>query len=432
MLIEFRATNYRSIGEEQILSLIPAAKQREYPQNIIPSGNHSSLNVIGIYGANGSGKSNLIQAMRLLDNLLYRSARAASTTPLPYDPFLLREGWVQRPTRFEIVFIVNQNKYRYGLEFDRTEVKTEWLFRKATGREVNLFQREGDVIEATSGLKGNDKLISAAIEATRPNSLFLSTCDMLNIQEAKDIFQWFRHFNVIDGLNTDREEITTVKMWETPSYREAINNYLDSLKLGFQNIEISTKDFETTDLPDEIDESTRRSLAAKLIGMKKYIVKATHSVYGEDGTESGNMLSWDFDDRESAGTKKAFQLSGPVIWVLIHGGTLVIDEIEARMHPIMTLHAINQFLNKETNPNNAQLIFATHDTNLLTYAPLRRDQIYFVEKNKWESTEIYSLSDFRYKDLKEETERPDTDKEKRYLEGRYGAIPMLGSFQLKN
>lgn len=127
------------------------------------------------------------------------------------------------------------------------------------------------------------------------------------------------------------------------------------------------------------------------------------------------------------------QLSGPILWTLANGGVLIIDEIEAKLHPIMTLNTIEAFLNKESNPNNAQLIFATHDTNLLSYAKLRRDQICFAEKNKYESTEIYALSDFIYfdknNDSKSEKERPDTDKEKRYFEGRYGAIPVLGEFQ---
>jgi AAA15 family ATPase/GTPase len=136
------------------------------------------------------------------------------------------------------------------------------------------------------------------------------------------------------------------------------------------------------------------------------------------------------EQNESAGTIKAFEISGPVFWALMNGGVLIIDEIEAKMHPNMTLDTINLFLNKETNPNRAQLIFATHNTNLLTYSKLRRDQIYFAQKNKWESTEIYSLSDFVYMGsndpAKLEKERPDTDKEKRYIEGRYGAIPVIG------
>ena len=139
------------------------------------------------------------------------------------------------------------------------------------------------------------------------------------------------------------------------------------------------------------------------------------------------------EDKESSGTKKSFDLCGAVLWTLDKGGVLIIDEVEASMHPKMTLYLINMFLNKQININNAQLIFATHDTNLLSYADLRRDQIYFAEKNEWESTEFYSLSDFVYLDkngsnLKSTKERPDTDKEKRYFEGRYGAIPILGDF----
>jgi AAA15 family ATPase/GTPase len=133
-------------------------------------------------------------------------------------------------------------------------------------------------------------------------------------------------------------------------------------------------------------------------------------------------------ERESSGSIKALQLGGPIVLALMTGGVLIIDEIEAKLHPLITLDTINLFLNTESNPHQAQLIFATHDTNLLSYSDLRRDQIYFAEKNNWESTEVYSLSDFVYlrNNNKEEKERPDTDKEKRYIEGRYGAIPVLG------
>jgi len=144
-------------------------------------------------------------------------------------------------------------------------------------------------------------------------------------------------------------------------------------------------------------------------------------------------MSWPIEEFESSGTKKALQISGAILSTLMKGNVLIIDEIEANMHPIMTLDTINLFLNKEINKYGAQLIFTTHDTNLLSYANLRRDQIYFAEKNKWESTEIYSLSDFKYlNDLDGSTakERPDTDKEKRYIEGRYGAVPMLGKFTI--
>lgn len=431
MLIEFKVSNYRSIGEEQVLSLIPTAKQKEYPDNIFTKGKHNALNAIAIYGANGSGKSNLLRAMRVLDRLIHLSARSSSTAKLPYDPFLLREGWENRPNKFEITFIVGSDKYRYGLEFLREEIVSEWLYRKGAGREVPLFLRKGDTIEPYPGLKGNSKIIDAAIEATRPNALFLSTCDMLNVEEATDIFKWFQHFNNIDGINTEKEEIRTVFMWDDLADKSEISKYLEALNLGFAGIDIIQKDFDETDLPNDIDEDARNQLIKAFSGQQGYSVSSRHKVYSPEGKATGKFTSWKFDDRESSGTHKAFHLSGPILWAIKHGGVLIIDEIEAKMHPLLTLHTINFFLNKETNPNNAQIIFATHDTNLLTYSELRRDQIYFTEKNGWESTEIFSLSDFVYlgdeSSPKFEKERPDTDKEKRYIEGRYGAIPFLGS-----
>lgn len=433
MLLEFKVSNYRSIGEEQTISLIPAPKQREHPQNILRKGRYEALNAISFYGSNGGGKSNILKAMSLLDKLVHISAKTPSTTRLPYDPFLLREGWDSKPTRFEISFVIKESRYRYGLEFNASEITQEWLFRKSTGREVNLFQREGEIIDVSSGYNGSKKIIDAAIEATRNNALFLSISDMLNIEEAKLIFKWFRNFNMRDGLNIE-EDISTVSLFESKEYKEKIRNYLRNLGLGLRDVEITRKDFEESELPIDLPENLRIQLAEKLKGSHSYSVYAFHRTYDLNGNPTEKSFSWNFNERESAGTQKAFKLSGPVLWALVNGGILIIDEIEAATHPILTLTTIDLFLNKESNPNNAQLIFATHDTNLLSYSTLRRDQICFAEKNEWESTEIYSLSDFVYfgeknGEFKSEKERPDTDKEKRYFEGRYGAVPILGDFQ---
>lgn len=432
MLLEFKVSNYRSIGEEQVLSLVPAPKQRDFPENILKKGKYDALNAIGIYGGNASGKSNLLLSMSLLDRLVHLSARASSTTPLPHDPFLLRDGWQDKPTKFEITFILDENRYRYGLEFSNEEVLKEWLYRKSQSREVSLFVREKDVIDVSAGFKGNGKTIDAAIEVTRSNALFLSTCDMLNVEEAKAIFQWFRYFHMINGLNTEEQTINTVNLLQNESFRDIINNYFLHLNIGISGFDISTKDFDPLELPENIPDGARNLLMEELKGKKSFTVFTKHRVYNEQGLPTNSELAWKLEERESAGTNKAFQISGPVFWALMNGGVLIIDEIEAKLHPQMNLDTINLFLNKETNPNNAQLIFATHDTNLLTYSKLRRDQIYFTQKNKWESTEIYSLSDFVYIDsndpTKLEKERPDTDKEKRYIEGRYGAVPAFGNF----
>ncbi len=434
MLVEFRVANYRSIGEEQVLSLRPDSKKGDGDNNLVVDGKYSALNALALYGANASGKSNLLLSMSLLDSLLHLSARASSTTKLPYDPFLLREGWDQKPTKFEITFLVQGVKYRYGVEYSLDVIEREWLYKKSVGREVNIFLRVGETIDPTIALKGNAKIIDAAIEATRANSLFLSTCDMFNIEEARIVFQWFRNFKMIDGLNSASEEMETVSLWQhgNQEFRDRINAFLGRMNLGLTAIEVTTKDFDASELPELLDENTRRALIGRLTGKMSYSVQAQHKLYSASGDETKAHLHWKLDERESAGTIKAFHLSGPILWALENGGVLIIDEIEAKLHPIMTLDTISLFLNPDTNPNHAQLIFATHDTNLLSYSNLRRDQIYFAEKNQWESTEIYSLSDFVYVDQKGDgstkRERPDTDKEKRYIEGRYGAIPILSSF----
>jgi AAA15 family ATPase/GTPase len=435
MLLEFSASNYRSIGEKQTLSLIPAPKQKDHEQNIIlKNDKYRALNVIALYGANAGGKSNILLAMSLLCRIVHISARTSSTTKLPHDPFLLREGWVNKPTTFEVMFIIGKNRYRYGFSFTAEAIKQEWLFRKTAGREVSLFERENDTIEVSSGFNGTKKNLDAIIDATRPNALFLSFCDMFNVEEAKQIMQWFRHFNMIDGLNTEMEEFKTIELWQKEEYKDKIKEYLSSVCLNIEDIDVVAKNFEETDLPADIPHDIRSHLARQLQGSQNYEVLAKHRIYDVEMLPTTKTVSWKWGERESAGAKKALHLSGPILWALANGSILIIDEIEAKLHPIMTLNTIDVFLNKESNPNDAQLIFATHDTNLLSFAKLRRDQIYFAEKNTWESTEIYSLSDFVYfgeKDgeFRSEKERPDTDKEKRYIEGRYGAIPALGNFQ---
>jgi uncharacterized protein len=254
---------------------------------------------------------------------------------------------------------------------------------------------------------------------------------MLNVEEAKNIFQWFRYFHMLNGLNTEDQAINTIALMNDGNFKDLITNYFRRLNLGVEGLEIQAKDFDPSELPENLPEGARSLISEQLKGKVGFAVYTHHQTYDKDGKPTGNNITWKMDEKESAGTSKAFQISGPVFWALMNGGVLIIDEIEAKMHPAMTLDTINLFLNKETNPHKAQLIFATHDTNLLTYSRLRRDQIYFAKKNSWESTEIYSLSDFVYigsnDPSKLEKERPDTDKEKRYIEGRYGAVPALGN-----
>ncbi len=411
MLTSFKVANFRSIGEEQILSLIPASNQREYTENIFESGKHPALNVISIYGANSSGKSNLLLAFYAMKVMVLTSAKNSSADTLPWLPFLLKDGLGETDTLFEVQFVLNGVRYRYGYSYNADRVSTEWLMRKISGRETAVFQREGEVIDISSGFNGSSRLIDAAVEGTKPNNLFLSMADAFNVEEAKAVIAWFNNVDTLNSRSPLNLAKQTDSLLKDAEYSAAIRGYLKSLNLGIENV-----------LSEENDKGASN---------QSPVFKAVHRLYDRNGNPTAATTSWDFTSFESSGSNRALYISGSVVKSLKTGGVLIIDEVEAFMHPIMTLALIELFMNPESNPKRTQLIFSTHDTNLLNYLRLRRDQVYFMEKNKWESSELFSLSDFKYKnaDGEESTERWDSDKEKRYIEGRYGAIPFLGGFK---
>ncbi|MEM1214222.1 MAG: ATP-binding protein [Bacteroidota bacterium] len=428
MLVEFRVSNYRSIAREQVLSLVPSTAQSDYPDNILRRDKFAGLNVVALYGPNNSGKSNLLRSIQMLSRLVVLSSASNSTENLPYDPNLLVQGFAQQPTSFEVTFITNGNRYRYGLQYDRQQVQSEWLFRKRVGREVELFYREGETIQVSSGFKGRARLIDTAVSATRANGLFLSSCDMLNVEEAKVIFAWFKTLINHDTVtNAQVGSVNTLRLLASSAEMKAkIVEHLKRLDLGFIDIVVLKRKFDPATLPDSLDQNMRESLVNQLSDKTGLQPNTVRQVYTEKGEQSEEQIMWPLYERESAGTQSAFSLSGPVVYALMNGGTLIVDEIEAKLHTDITTKIVKLFLSKKTNPKHAQLIFATHDTNLLKRVPLRRDQINFIDLGKAKSTELYTLSDFRY--FSGNKERPDTDKEKRYLEGRYGAVPTIKSF----
>jgi hypothetical protein len=324
----------------------------------------------------------------------------------------LKEGLNDSDTSFEIMFVLGGTRYRYGYKYNGKRVSSEWLMRKISGRETSVFQRQGDVIDISSGFNGSNKLIDAAIEGTKPNNLFLSMADVFNVEEAKEIIAWFNNVDTLNMRTPLSLASQTNSLLKDSEYSTAIRGYLKSLSLGIEDVVVGD------------DSDVERPAQAP-------VLKAVHRLYDESGKPKKDTLAWDFTAFESSGSNRALNISGTVVKSLKTGGVLIIDEVEAFMHPIMTLTLIELFMNPESNPNRTQLIFSTHDTNLLNYLKLRRDQVYFMEKNKWESSELFSLSDFKHRNAEGEelSERWDSDKEKRYIEGRYGAIPFLGGFK---
>jgi AAA15 family ATPase/GTPase len=235
--------------------------------------------------------------------------------------------------------------------------------------------------------------------------------------------KWFNNFITISGLRHEGYKGVTFGMLEDKETRQTLLDFYKKLDLGFEELSLSKKPFDPKELPNDMPESLLKQLITDLEGAFSIEIKTVHKKYNAKGKAAGN-IEFDMRSQESSGTNKLFNISGPVFDALSDGGCLVVDELDASLHPLLTLAITKLFNSREFNRNNAQLIFATHDTNLLNYGNYRRDQIYFIEKNKYGVSEIYSLVEYK-EDGK--TIRKDRSFEKDYIEGRYGAIPFIGN-----
>ena len=259
-------------------------------------------------------------------------------------------------------------------------------------------------------------------EMTTDNKLFLSLVANFNGKISYSVMNWFQHFNIISGINDEDFKLFSINYLTKDSPEAAkANNFLGNMDLGFSSLKKIELNFEET-LPPDFPEDLRKDLLKKYPNSKTPFLKSGHIVHLNDGTSIEQFFS--VEEMESEGTKKILNMSGPIMDTLTNGYTLVIDELDAKLHPLLTRKIIETFNSPETNPNKAQLIFATHDTNLLSNKILRRDQIWFTEKDRNdESTDIYPLSDIR--EQNGDKIRRDRIYEKDYINGKYGAIPYL-------
>ena len=343
-----------------------------------------------------------------------------SVSEIPYDPFLLNTRTSNEPTFYEVVFWVENIKYRYGFEADRTSIHSEWLFATEKKKlEKPLFLRVPEGIEVMQNFPEGKDLE----EKTRDNALFLTVVDQFNGHTASIIMKWFRNFNIISGLSHDNYRGITFAMLDKPELNKLLTNFFIDIDLGFDKIKLERKEFNPNELPTDVPEDILKQLISDLEGKKLVNLRTVHKVF-DDNQNIIKEIDFDARRQESAGTNKIIDLSGPVFDTLKDGGVLVIDELDAKLHPLLTLSIVRLFQNQEINKNGAQLIFATHDTNILSICNLRRDQIYFVEKNRIGSSDLYSLVEYN----KDGKVRKDRSFEKDYINGRYGAIPYFGDF----
>jgi len=423
MLLEFSVGNFLSFKERKTLSMEATSISDYSDTNIVTIGGYKVLKSAVIYGANSSGKTNLMKAFSQMKEIIIRSASKSSTEKLGITPFLLNDKTEKAPSSFEVVFLLGEKRFRYGFEATSESVKTEWLFERQKNKEYPLFIRDGEKIEVYPKFKEGEGLE----DKTRHNALFLSVVDQFNGKTAKQIIGWFGKAGSYSGLRHDNYRNYSLKLLKDEKMKPLLKDFYKYLNLGFEDFEV-IKDIPDKDALMETSIQLLMDSLPNLISDNQMELVKTHHPQYNDAGEIVGLKKFEMISQESAGTNKIFDLSGLILYTLLQGSLSVIDELDSKLHPLLTLGLSRLFHSHDDNPKNAQLIFATYDTNLLTYGKFRRDQIYFVEKNKYGASDLYSLAEYKEEDGSKV--RKDRSFEKDYIQGRYGAIPFLGDFKL--
>lgn len=420
MLIQFSVKNWRSVRDEQTLSMVKAKGDELFESNcFIPTAPATDplLRTSVIYGANAAGKTNLLTAIRTMKTVIINSAiNKQEGDELPMTPFLLDKETEDLPTEFEMIFIAAGTKYQYGFSATKLRIIEEWLIAFPNGRPQRWVDRSYDeetqkeVWSLGELLVGQKKLWQ---DSTRSNALFLSTASQLNSQQLKPVFGWFK--NTL-GLSNSQGWTPnyTASLIEDQESRSKVLAFLAAADLDIKDVLVTSEKLGTEGL-ESLPEEVKKQLIENLKKHKGYSIRTVHT-----GTQ-GHSVEFDFK-QESDGTKKFFSFAGPWLDVLKKGRVLAVDELHDNLHPRLVKFLVDLFHDKRTNPNNAQLIFTTHETSILDQDVFRRDQIWFCEKDASQATRVFPLTDFSPRKGRENLEAA-------YLAGRYGALPYIRSIK---
>ncbi len=416
-MLDFKVKNFRSIKDEQELSLL-ASVDRSLPNNasVVGEGKEGSvLNSAVIYGANASGKSNLIIAISLLRNFVLQSHLHQKGGKLNHQPFAFGLEMGEEQTDFEIGFIKNEVKYQYHLAYNANEVTEEDLYHYPNNRKALIFSRRGQVFEFTKDQKEQEIISRRTLE----NALYLSSSVQFNYKATMPAFEWFLN-DLIVLETTIMEPLIDQVIDRMNRNKKMKNDILRALKiadLGIVGIKGKVRKVPLRELDGKIPPQL---IGMMTLGGGQFVerdLRFTHAVEGEGGKIEQFDLGYQF---ESEGTRRLFSIIGPIIESLNEGKTIVIDELDTKLHHSLSAWLIGLFHDPGQNKKGAQLIFNTHDQQLLDQSLFRRDQIWFVEKDpKKGCSELFSLAEFG--------ERKDRDILKAYQQGRYGAVPFIPS-----
>lgn len=424
MLIEFKFSNYRSFRDEAVLSM-EATGLGIFKNCLIYEKNTKLLPSIAIYGKNGGGKSNIIRAFWLAVQFIKNAQRTQhEKAEIPVMPFGLNDYSKTEPTSFEFVYILNGIKYWYGFSATKEKVYTEYLYHAPKGQKALIFSRNGQKFIFTED-KAKRNMIG---EMVASNQLFFSVACTMNDSACISAMKWFREYVFFsrDYADIPRQ---LLEFSEDKNMLKSITDYAKTADLGiydmqfeFESKEINDDSSFPADIPDEIKAALTQFIhtlsetsnnSEVHLRMGEVTAKAKHQ--GE--TKNGDKILYSLDlSDESDGTRKLMALAPAIESALRNGGILLVDELERELHPTLVNYIVSKFQSKNTNQKGAQIIFTTHNTELMNMELLRKDQFYFVDKRDADGvSELYSISEF--------STRTNDNIRKGYLVGKYGATP---------
>ena len=419
MLIQFSVKNFKSFKEKQVFSM-EAGSGDENIENIIniKGTNENVLKSTALYGANASGKTNLISALSVAILMVRLSNnRQPGEKLMQIEPFAFDDRTVNEPSEFEFIFYTNNNKYIYGFKADKNRIHEEYLYQYFSAKPTRIFERNGENYEF---LQADKSKLEAIKNQNLENKLFLSTATTWNYDKTKEPYLWFAQ--KIDSFQGGIE----LSVDSLEAYDNDKNEELKKFTLRLlEEADIVIKDYNVEIEEAEMDRNTLMHLQGLKLPVPGVLPKQkslksitmAHEVINDKNEIKVYNLNY---FNESSGTRILFSMAPILKSVFERGKIIIIDEIERSLHPSLVEMIIKFFHNPEINKGNAQLIFNTHDTNLLSLDLFRRDQIWFAEKDpKKGATELYPLDDFSV--------RKTENIQKGYLNGRYGAIPFVAT-----
>lgn len=414
MLIYFKVGNYKSIKEPIVINFTAAAINEHQESNVLAREKNNLLKSVILHGPNASGKSKIIDALKFFRQFILHSAQDRhSTADIPTEVFELNSSTLNQPSFFETEFLIGKKTYRYGFEADTKYIHKEWLLEVKVTTESPIFLR----IEQEFQINAKKFINADGLEKrTRKNALFLSVADQWNVPLAEDIIAWYDSIYIVNGLKDADFKTESTKMLKDSRYEDLINNMIRKADLGINSLEVINS-------PDEYQMlrfmNSSYDFDINTVNKNLNSIAALHNVYNDNG-EVVNVAHFSIEKKESEGTQKFYNLSGIFLQAIMHGKLIIMDEMDARLHTLLTKAIIHLFNNADVK-SGAQLLAVSHDTALLDGDILRRDQIYFVEKDSFSATKVTSLAEFKV--------RKETPYAKNYLEGKYGAIPFIENLE---